>query len=66
LRGPSHGREQLNADIAEALNDPEIREKLPPLGATAWPASPAELTKQVNADIRQYGDINKKLKISLD
>jgi len=58
--------EQLNRDIAKALADAEVRERFSAFGYDAWPLSPAGTAAAIDADVRRYADIVKRLNLQLD
>jgi tripartite-type tricarboxylate transporter receptor subunit TctC len=58
--------QRLNSDIAKALAEPDIREKLATFGFEPWIVQPAEVSKSQEADLRRFADVVKNAKISLD
>jgi tripartite-type tricarboxylate transporter receptor subunit TctC len=56
---------KLNADVREAVADPEVREKLIGQGAVPQSGTPAELQKLIDSDRERYGRIirDKNLKV---
>lgn len=58
--------EKVNADFATVLADPAVRDQLNSMGFETWSAPAATLSRQLEADLKKYGDITKQLKISLD
>jgi tripartite-type tricarboxylate transporter receptor subunit TctC len=58
--------ERINGDIAKALSEPDIREKLTTFGFEPWTGAPAEVSKAQEADLRRYAEVVKNAKISLD
>ncbi len=63
---PKPAIERMNASLVKALNEPEIKDRLNTFGFTPWFATPAEFAKAADADRAKYGDIIRKLNISLD
>lgn len=58
--------EKINADIAKAMQEPDVRERLETVGFRPWPASAGDLAKAMDFDYKQYGDAVKRVKVSLD
>lgn len=58
--------ERLNADVAKALREADIQERLNSVGFQPWPAPAQDLAKVMTADFQQSGEAVKRLKISLD
>ncbi|WP_078201645.1 Bug family tripartite tricarboxylate transporter substrate binding protein [Cupriavidus necator] len=58
--------EKINGDVARAMAEPDVREFLTPVAFSAWSAPPAELAKTVEDDLKQYGEVAKRVQISLD
>jgi len=58
--------ERINGDVAKALSEPDLREKLATFGFEPWIAAPSELSKAQQADLHTYADVVKNAKISLD
>ena len=58
--------EKINADIAKAMQEPDIRERLETVGFRPWPAMAADLAKAMDFDYKQYGEVVKRVKVSLD
>jgi tripartite-type tricarboxylate transporter receptor subunit TctC len=63
---PKPMMDKLNTDIARAMNEPDVRERLTAVGFTSWPAPGAELRKAMEADSKVFGNLTKQVKISLD
>jgi tripartite-type tricarboxylate transporter receptor subunit TctC len=58
--------EKINADIAKAMQEPDVRERLETVGFRPWPGTAGELAKAMDFDYKQYGDAVKRVKVSLD
>ncbi len=58
--------EKINADVAKALAEPDVRERLAGFAFEPYSATPAEITKQIQADSRRYGEVIRKAKITMD
>ena len=56
----------LHAEVAKALADPEVREKLQGLGLTPRGTSPDELGKAIRAQLARYGALIKQAGITSD
>ena len=48
------------------LTEPDVKEKFAGFGFEPYAAPPAELTSNIAADMKRYGDIVKKAKISIE
>jgi tripartite-type tricarboxylate transporter receptor subunit TctC len=57
---------KVNAEVAKALAEPEVKEKLAAIGFEPFASAPAEITKAMEAESRRYADIIKRSNISLD
>ena len=57
---------KIQQDVALALNEPDVKEKLAAVGFEPFTATPAEIRKLMEADTRRYADIVKRAKISVD
>lgn len=57
---------KINADVAKALSEPDVRERLAGFGFEPFSASPEEIAKAIDADSRKYAEVIKRAKISLD
>lgn len=57
---------RINAEMARALADQEVREKLNGLGFEPWHTSAAELARQLDMARKRYSEIIARTKISLD
>jgi tripartite-type tricarboxylate transporter receptor subunit TctC len=58
--------EQINADVAKALAEPDVRERLAGVGFEPYSTAPGEVVNAIAADSRKYADVVKRAKISLD
>lgn len=58
--------DKLNADISTVLSSPEMQRELIPLGLESWPGPAAALSRQLADDLKRYGELTRRLKISLD
>jgi tripartite-type tricarboxylate transporter receptor subunit TctC len=56
----------LSAEIAKALADPEVREKLTAQGLTPRGTSPDDLGKAMRAQLARYGDLIKQNGITVE
>lgn len=63
---PAPAIERINAGVAKALAEPDIRERFAGFGFEAWTAPSAALTKAAEADTRRYAEIVKRNSIALD
>lgn len=57
---------RLNAEVGKALGEPEVREKMNAIGFEPYVATPAEMTRALEAAQRRYGEIIKRSKIQID
>jgi tripartite-type tricarboxylate transporter receptor subunit TctC len=57
---------RLNADVAKALSEADVRERFVAFGYEPFPVAPGEMTKLLEAESRRYAEIIKRSKISLD
>jgi len=57
---------RIRRDIATALQDPELRERYMQLAYEPLAMTPEQFQAQLDADSRRYGQIIKRLNISLD
>jgi hypothetical protein len=48
------------------LAQPYLREQLAIMGLESWAESAADLGKQHETDLKKYGEVTKKLKISVE
>lgn len=58
--------DQINADVAQALAEPDVRDRLVSVGFTPWIDKPAGLAKTLQDDTKLFGDVATREKISLD
>jgi tripartite-type tricarboxylate transporter receptor subunit TctC len=57
---------KINQDIGKALTDSDVKEKFASFGFEPYAAPPSELTSNIAVDMKRYGDIVKKAKISIE
>ncbi len=57
---------KIQQDVARALTEPDVKEKLAGVGFEPYTATPAEMKKLMEADGRRYGEIVKRAKISIE
>ena len=50
---------RLSRALVNALETPDLRERLAALGVDAWPGTPEDLRELLRADIERYGDVVK-------
>lgn len=58
--------DRLNADVKEAVESPDVREKLIAQGAVPQASTPAELQKLIDADRARYGKIIREKGIKVE
>lgn len=58
--------ERINADVAKALAEPDVREKLAGVGFEPSAGAPSAVADTMGADSRKFAEIVKRAKISLD
>lgn len=58
--------ERLNAELAKALADPAVQERLAALGAEPSPTTPQEFTSFIDAETAKWADVAKKAKVQLE
>jgi tripartite-type tricarboxylate transporter receptor subunit TctC len=58
--------DQVNAYVAKAVADPEVRERFAAFGYETWPLTPVETAAAMEADTKRYADIIKRLNLQLD
>ena len=63
---PQQVSERINAGVAKALADPEVRERFAVFGFEPWIASPADIGKVIEADTLRFAEIVKRASITLD
>jgi len=57
---------KIQADVAKAVNTPEVRENLRSLGAEAIGSTTVDLIATMRADYERYGTIVRRIKLTLD
>lgn len=57
---------KVNEDLRRVLVEPEVRDRFATFGFEPYAASPAEITREMQADLKRYGDIVKRAEISTD
>jgi tripartite-type tricarboxylate transporter receptor subunit TctC len=57
---------KIQADVAKAVNTPEVRENLRSLGAEAIGSTTVDLISTMRADYERYGTIVRRIKLTLD
>ena len=57
---------RLNTEIGKALSEPEVKEKMNAIGFEPFIASPAEVSRAMEAATKRYSEIIRRTKISLD
>ncbi len=63
---PAATIDRINAGVAKALADGEVKERFAGFGFEAWPAPGAALTRAADADARRYAEVVKRNHIVLD
>jgi tripartite-type tricarboxylate transporter receptor subunit TctC len=58
--------EKINADVNEALGQPEIRERLKKLSAEVYGGSEEKAAKYMREEVERWGDVIKKANIKLE
>ena len=58
--------ERINAGVAKALAEPDVRERFAGFGFEPWVAAPADVSKAAEADTRRFAEIVKRANIALD
>jgi len=58
--------DRIGQDIAKILAEPDVRERFAAFGYEAFPQSSAEMTATIEADRKRYGEVIKRLNLSLD
>ena len=56
----------MDEDLRKVLADPEVRERFATFGFEPYAASPAEIAREMEADLKRYGEIVQRAKISID
>ena len=57
---------KINQDLAMALAEPDIKERFAGFGFEPYAAPPSEVTANIAADSKRYGDIVKRANISIE
>ena len=57
---------KVNADVARVLAEPDVKERFAGFGFEPYAAPPAEITSNITADSKRYGDIVKRANISVE
>lgn len=57
---------RINQDVAKALSEPDVRERLATFTFVPTAMTPEEMTRQMAIDDRKYAEVVKRAKISLD
>lgn len=63
---PKSAVDRVQAGVAKALAEPDIRDRFANFGFEPWLGTPADMTKVADADKARYSAIVKKAQISLD
>lgn len=63
---PAPAVARVNEDLRKVLADPEVRERFATFGFEPYAASPAEITREMEADLKRYGEVVQRAKISID
>jgi tripartite-type tricarboxylate transporter receptor subunit TctC len=58
--------DKINADVSEALRQPDIREKLKNLSAEVYGGSPAKAGKYMSEEVERWGNVIKSANIKLE
>ncbi|HKC43185.1 MAG TPA: tripartite tricarboxylate transporter substrate binding protein [Burkholderiales bacterium] len=58
--------DRIGQDVAKILAEPDVRERFAAFGYEAFPQSSAEMTATIEADRTRYGEVIKRLNLSLD
>lgn len=58
--------DRLNAEVAAAVNDPTVQEKLRALGGNPQPSTPAELAERIKRTAAKMAQVIREAKISID
>ena len=57
---------KINQDLGKALAEPDVKERFAGFGFEPYAAPPTEITQNIAADSKRYGEIVKRAKISID
>jgi tripartite-type tricarboxylate transporter receptor subunit TctC len=63
---PAAAVSRLNESVAQALADRDLVERFQVFGYEPMPLQPAQIARLIESDSRRYGDVIKRLNISLD
>lgn len=63
---PKEAMTKVADALAKALAEPDVKEKFTTFGFEPFVSQPAEMTKQIEADYKRYGEIAKRAKMALD
>ncbi|QHE84718.1 Bug family tripartite tricarboxylate transporter substrate binding protein [Hydrogenophaga sp. BPS33] len=63
---PSAVSEHIRADVEKALGSPEVLKSFALNGFESWTESPERITELIRTDSRKYGEIARRVNISLD
>jgi tripartite-type tricarboxylate transporter receptor subunit TctC len=58
--------DNVQAGVAKALGESDVRERFLNFGFEAWPATPAELARAAEADSKRFAEIVRTARVSLD
>lgn len=58
--------DRVNSDVSRAMAEPDVRDRLEAVGFSAWPAPAAHLSKALEDDRKLFGEVVRKVKVSLD
>ena len=58
--------DRINAGVAKALAEPDLRERFAGFGFEPWIAAPADVSRAAEADTRRFAEIVKRANIALD
>lgn len=57
---------QVNEDVRKAIAEPDVRERLVGFGYEAYPLSPAQMARAIEADSRRFAEVIRRARLSLD
>jgi tripartite-type tricarboxylate transporter receptor subunit TctC len=57
---------QVNSDIGKTLREPDLAERYATFGFEPMGLSPVELTRLIDADSRRFGELARRLNLSLE
>jgi tripartite-type tricarboxylate transporter receptor subunit TctC len=63
---PNRIIDRINADVAKALAEPDVRERLAGVGFEPFSSTPATMANAIAADSRKFAEIVKRAQIALD